>query len=63
MAVIVYVPDPQTLLDSIRAAAAAGKLATWSIDAEGDFTHSTPQWRLKAWFRPKSRMAGLFSVS
>jgi hypothetical protein len=53
MAVIVYVPDPQTLLESIRAAAKAGKLASWSIDADGDFTHDTPEWRLKAWLRPR----------
>jgi hypothetical protein len=53
MAVIVHVPDPQTLLDAIRAAARAGKFSTWSMDADGDFTHSAEQWKLKAWFRPK----------
>jgi hypothetical protein len=27
-------------------------IETWSVDADGDFTHSTPQWVNKAWFRP-----------
>ncbi|HTX14760.1 MAG TPA: hypothetical protein VMD77_05645 [Candidatus Baltobacteraceae bacterium] len=53
MAVIVYTPNPQALLDEIRAAAREGRFETWSLDTDGDFTHSPEQWRLKAWLRPK----------
>lgn len=53
MAVIAYASDPQNLLDSIRSAARSGKIETWSVDEDGDFTHSPEQWRLKAWFRPR----------
>lgn len=53
MAVIVNVSEPEGLLQAIRSAARGGELETWSMDADGDFTHSRPQWRLKAWFRPR----------
>jgi hypothetical protein len=53
MAVIVDVPNPQALLNAIRSTVAAGEIETWALDADGDFTHTPPQWRLKAWFRPK----------
>jgi hypothetical protein len=53
MAVIVYVSNPPALLSAIRATIAAGTIQTWSVDADGDFTHSPEQWRLKAWFRAK----------
>jgi len=54
MAVIVYSTDPPALLQAIRAAIKDGKIQTWSVDSDGDFTHSPVQWRLKAWFRPKT---------
>lgn len=53
MAVIVYTSNPSTLLQSIKSAISEAKVETWSTDADGDFTHSPEQWRLKAWFRPK----------
>jgi hypothetical protein len=53
MAVIVFTSDPPGLLRAIRLATADGSIATWSIDADGDFTHTAEQWRLKAWLRPK----------
>jgi hypothetical protein len=53
MSVIVHSSDPPALLSAIRAAAADGKLETWTADSDGDFTHSPEQWRRKAWFRPK----------
>ena len=53
MAVIVYTSDPSALLVAIRSAIQGGKVATWSVDADGDFTHSPEQWKLKAWLRPK----------
>jgi hypothetical protein len=54
MAVIVHATDPAALLQAIRAAIKDGSVQTWSVDSDGDFTHSPDQWRLKAWFRPKT---------
>ena len=52
MAVIVHASNPQAVLLAIRTAIGAGKVVTWSLDSDGDFTHSPEQWRFKAWFRP-----------
>jgi hypothetical protein len=32
---------------------ANGKIDTWSVDSDGDFTHTPPQWKNQAWLRPK----------
>lgn len=53
MAVIVHSSDPPAVLRAIRSAVSEGKIETWTIDADGDFTHSPEQWRRKAWFRAK----------
>ena len=53
MAVIVDCTDPQGLLDSIKQAINGGKVDTWIVDADGDFTHLPEQWRNLAWLRPK----------
>jgi hypothetical protein len=53
MAVVVQTPNPQALLEAIRLAIRQGKVETWSLDPDGDFTHSPEQWRHKAWFRPR----------
>jgi hypothetical protein len=53
MAVTVYTSNPSGLLQAIQLAARSGTIETWSVDQEGDFTHSPEQWRFKAWFRPK----------
>jgi hypothetical protein len=52
MAVSVITTDRKGLVQAIKDAIAAGQIETWSVDAEGDFTHSVPQWRGKAWMRP-----------
>jgi hypothetical protein len=52
MAVIVHTADASKLLNAIHAAISSGQIETWSVDADGDFTHSPQQWRLKGWFRP-----------
>lgn len=44
---------PAKLLSDIRDAIQEGKIKTWSVDKDGDFTHSAEQWRYRAWFRPK----------
>lgn len=53
MAVVVYTADPSGLLRSIRAGILEGTIQTWSLDSDGDFTHSPQQWKLKAWLRPR----------
>ena len=52
MAVRIATSNPRGLLDSINSAIADGSIKTWSVDADGDFTHTPDQWRLKAWLRP-----------
>jgi hypothetical protein len=53
MAVRVFTSSPSSLMSSLRLSIATGTVATWSIDADGDLTHSPEQWRDRAWFRPK----------
>lgn len=53
MAVIVYTPQPAAVLAAVRTEITSGRVVTWSLDSDGDFTHSPEQWRLKAWFRPQ----------
>ena len=53
MAVRVQCSDPEALLNRIRRAIRGGAIETWSLDSDGDLTHSAEQWRNKAWFRPK----------
>lgn len=44
--------NPHTLLNQIKAAIAAGHVTTWSVDSDGDFTHTPLQWKGLAWLRP-----------
>jgi hypothetical protein len=53
MAVQVYCKDPRGLLRSIRDAIRDGKIDTWKLDTDGDFTHSPVQWAYLAWMHPK----------
>ena len=53
MAVIIKSNNPTELLNLIRKEIDEKKVITWSYDADGDFTHTAEQWKLKAWFRPK----------
>ena len=52
MAVRVHCKSPGTLLNNIKARINDGSIETWSVDSDGDFTHTPEQWRKKAWFRP-----------
>jgi hypothetical protein len=51
--------SPQQLLQSIKAEIQAGKIVTWSFDADGDFTHTPEQWKYSAWLRPFVRSGQL----
>lgn len=55
MAVRVFSSSPRSLLNEIKAAIQDGTVETWSVDAEGDFTHVPEQWKNRAWFRPVVR--------
>jgi hypothetical protein len=52
MALIVYTPDPSGLLQAINDGIKSGSVITWSVDADGDYTHTPAQWARKAWMRP-----------
>jgi len=52
MAVRVFCNNPQQLLVDIKDAIRAGRVKTWTLDNDGDFTHAPEQWANKAWFRP-----------
>ncbi len=45
--------DPNKLLNTLRKAIDENKIVTWSYDKDGDFTHTTDQWKNKAWLRPR----------
>jgi hypothetical protein len=52
MAVYAYTETPHSLLRSIKEAIEQEKIETWSCDSDGDFTHTPPQWKRRAWLRP-----------
>ena len=53
MAITIETAAPSALLKQIKDAIASGKIVTWSVDKDGDFTHETPEWRHVAWLRPR----------
>lgn len=53
MAIYVETTDPKQLLTDIKKEITEGRIATWSIDKDGDFTHNVDQWRNCAWFQPR----------
>jgi hypothetical protein len=53
MAVRAFTNEPKDLLLAIKKAIADGVITTWRIDADGDLTHTSTQWKGKAWMRPK----------
>jgi hypothetical protein len=52
MAVRIFSDNPKGLLAGAKASIRDGSIDTWSVDADGDFTHSPDQWKNRAWFRP-----------
>ena len=52
MAVRVFSDHPRGLLAGVKASIQDGSIETWSVDADGDFTHTPDQWKNRAWFRP-----------
>lgn len=54
MAVHVATSTPNALLAAIKKAIDNRNVATWEYDADGDFTHTPPQWYKKAYLRPST---------
>jgi hypothetical protein len=53
MALTVKTSQPAQLLAKVKKAIDDRKIDTWTYDSDGDFTHSPPQWKDKAWLKPK----------
>jgi hypothetical protein len=53
MAVRVFTGNPKSLMLLIKEAITNEKVQTWTLDSDGDLTHSPEQWKDRAWFRPK----------
>jgi hypothetical protein len=53
VAVRAFSADPERLLRLIRKSIENGSVETWSIDSDGDLTHTPAQWHGKAWMRPR----------
>jgi hypothetical protein len=51
MSIHIKTNNPDKLLEDIRHKAMCQELDTWSIDEDGDFTHTPNQWQNEAWFR------------
>ena len=55
MAAHLLTSNPSKLLETFKEAVKRGHIDTWSVDSQGDFTHTPPQWKNLAWFRPAVR--------
>jgi hypothetical protein len=44
---------PESLLESLKQKVRVGDIETWSIDSDGDFTHTPQQWKDQAYLRPR----------
>lgn len=60
MALYFFSDAPGLLLSAFKAAVDVGRVATWSYDDDGDFTHDTHQWSNLAWLRPRVRERCLY---
>ncbi|MDV4159316.1 hypothetical protein [Rhizobium brockwellii] len=56
MSVYFMTAKAKPLLDNFKAriaqTEAKGKITTWEVEENGDFTHKAADWTEKAWFRP-----------
>lgn len=43
--------DPHNLVERINEAISKNQIITWSVDADGDYTHTLEQWKNCAWMR------------
>lgn len=52
MALVVASPDPNGCLRSLKAFVDT-HIYGWTCDSDGDFTQTDPNWRNRAWLRPR----------
>lgn len=57
--VTIATSSPTELLARIKRVIDNGSVKTWAYDRDGDFTHSAPQWNMKAWLRPRITTYGI----
>lgn len=51
MSIKVLTSNPRDLKDQINKYIVDGRISTWEVDADGDYTHSPEQWKNQAWFK------------
>lgn len=52
MAINFETTTPKKLLAAFKKAIDDKHVVTWAYDSDGDFYHTPPQWKDKAWLRP-----------
>ena len=63
MAIRFKTNDPKKLLEDFKKAIDKDIIVTWSYDQDGDFTHTSTQWKNKAWLHPEIKTSELvFSI-
>ena len=59
MAVLFKTNAPQELLSDFKKKIDVGLVVTWSYDNDGNFTHTSDQWRHSAWMAPSIDVSSL----
>lgn len=52
MSIYVKTKSPKQLLESINERINKTSIVTWSVDKDGDYTHTAEQWIYRAWIHP-----------
>ena len=47
----IHTADPRNLVERINDAISKNQIITWSVDSDGDYTHTLEQWKKNAWMR------------
>ena len=59
MAIYFSTNDASGLLATFKRKIDDKSVVTWSYDSDGDFTHTTQQWKNAAWLRPRVQQGKL----
>lgn len=52
MSIFVKTVDPNKLIKDINEKISNAGIDTWSVDNDGDYTHTATQWKFHAWMHP-----------
>ena len=52
MSIYVRTENPRKLVDDINEKINNSGIDTWSVDKDGDYTHTSQQWQFHAWIHP-----------